>query len=108
MKKVIPLLLATMLLLTAPTSQAAPVDKNKAQAAATLFLAAHGGEGTQLVDITASTPYTTFYIFAGTNGKGFVIISADDCVMPILGYSATSTFATENMPANVKGWLDSY
>ena len=40
--------------------------------------------------------------------NGFVIISADDRVEPILGYSTTSTFNTQSMPDNVTYWMDGY
>ncbi len=49
-----------------------------------------------------------FYIFNCINSKGFVIVSADDNVMPILGYSLQSLFLTENLPSNISGWLLDY
>ena len=52
--------------------------------------------------------YTEFYIFNNTAGKGFVIISANDCVKPILGYSYDNNISIDNMPPNLKSWLDNY
>ena len=103
MKKALSLLLIAAVLTVGTFVSAAPVDKTKAQAAAISFLKAKGVEDLQLVDITGTTPYTAFYIFAGSDGKGFVIVSADDCVLPVLGYSTSGTFVTEGMPSNVKG-----
>ena len=108
MKKALSLLLVAAVLTVGTFVSAAPVDKTKAHAAAISFLKSKGAEDLQLVDITGTTPYTAFYIFAGSDGKGFVIVSADDCVLPILGYSTSGTFVTEGMPSNVKGWLDDY
>ena len=108
MKKTLFFLLLTAFACISSTATAAPVEKQKALTVATHFLEQHGGADITLTDITASTPYTAFYIFAGRDGKGFVIVSADDCVLPILGYSTTNAFVTENMPTNVKGWLDDY
>ena len=108
MKKTLFLLLVTAIVCVSSTATASPVDKEKAKTVATHFLEKHGGADIVLTDITATTPYSTFYIFAGRDGKGFVIVSADDCVPPILGYSTTNTFVTENMPAHVKGWLNDY
>ena len=108
MKKALSLLLVAAVLTVCTFVSAAPVDKTKAKAAAISFLKSKGAENLQLVDITGTTPYTAFYIFAGSDGKGFVIVSADDCVLPILGYSTSGTFVTEGMPSNVKGWLDDY
>ena len=62
----------------------------------------------QFVNIASQCGYSEFYIFNNEEGKGFVIIAADDCVTPVLGYSYDNNFATENLPHNLKDWLDSY
>ena len=62
----------------------------------------------RFVNVAPQCGYTEFYIFNNEDGKGFVIIAADDCVTPILGYSYDNNFAAENLPANLKGWLDCY
>jgi hypothetical protein len=49
-----------------------------------------------------------FYVFSIDNDKGFVIISADDRVIPILGYSLENRFETNNIPAHVEDWLQGY
>ena len=49
-----------------------------------------------------------YYIFNAENESGYVIISGDDQTDEILGYSTNSSFDIENMPANVKAWLDGY
>ena len=108
MKKALFFLLVTAFACIISTATASPVDKQKALTVATHFIQAQGGTDITLTDITATTPYTTFYIFAGNEGKGFVIVSADDCVPPILGYSTTNTFVTDDMPTHVKGWLNDY
>lgn len=46
-----------------------------------------------------------FHIF-NRDGQGFVIVAGDDCVAPVIGYSETGSFVTENMPANVAEWLE--
>ncbi len=47
-----------------------------------------------------------FYVFEGTAGKGFVIVSADDQVMPILGYSFESAAPKpNNLPLPMKDWI---
>jgi len=48
----------------------------------------------------------SFYIISFDKG-GFVIISADDYAVPVLGYSFTNT-ATENYGANIKYLFDRY
>lgn len=56
---------------------------------------------------TSTTTTPAFYIFNRVSG-GFVIVAADDCVKSILGYSDDGTFSTENMPENIKSWLNFY
>ena len=62
----------------------------------------------RFVNVAPQCGYTEFYIFNNEDGKGFVIIAADDRVTPILGYSYENNFAAENLPPNLKGWLDGY
>ena len=62
----------------------------------------------RFVNVAPQCGYSEFFIFNNEDGKGFVIIAADDCVTPILGYSYDNNFAAENLPPNLKGWLDGY
>ena len=62
----------------------------------------------RFVNVAPQCGYTEFYIFNNEDGVGFVIIAADDCVTPILGYSYDNNFVAENLPPNLKGWLDGY
>ena len=58
--------------------------------------------------LPTDTLFSGFYIFNAVNGNGFVIVSANDNVIPILGYSMEKTFQIENMPPNLKDWLNGY
>lgn len=49
-----------------------------------------------------------YYIYENANGEGWVMVAANDVVRPILAYSHTGSFRTDNMPKNVKGWLQGY
>jgi len=40
--------------------------------------------------------------------SGFVILSSDDKIRPILGYSLTNNFDFNNMSPGIKNWIDSY
>ena len=108
MRKILLSLIAWVTLSATLQVAASPVDAGKARQAAYNFLKANGIKINRLTDITAQTGYREFYVFAGTDGRGFVLVSGDDCVTPILGYSATGAFVTEGMPANLRQWLDSY
>jgi hypothetical protein len=62
----------------------------------------------RFVNVAPQCGYSEFFIFNNEDSKGFVIIAADDWVIPILGYSYDNNFVAENLPPNLKGWLDSY
>ncbi len=53
------------------------------------------------------SPYETFYLF-DIKGGGFVIVSADYRVQPILGYSLSSSIDVDKLPSNCAAWLDGY
>lgn len=48
------------------------------------------------------------YVFASNDAPGFIVVSADDCVDAVLGYSDDGTFDAENIPENMQAWLDGY
>lgn len=48
---------------------------------------------------------TDFYIINFEEDNGFVIISADKRIMPVLAYSNKGKFKTENVEGGVKAWL---
>ncbi len=97
-----------MLALLGVAAMAKPVDVATARRVADTYMGAMGMRNTAaLVDITAQTSFTEFYVFAAEEG-GFVLVSGDDCVVPVLGYSTTSRFETKDMPENILGWLQDY
>ena len=49
-----------------------------------------------------------FYVFGAENNEGFVIVAGDDRVTPVLGYSHTNGFSVNDMPPNLKWWLNEY
>ena len=48
------------------------------------------------------------YVFNRTEGQGFVIVSADDNIKPILGYSLESNFDQSSISPQVAYWLGEY
>lgn len=48
-----------------------------------------------------------YYVFHFNKG-GFVIVPADDCLEPVLGYSFKHEFVAENQPTNVQYWFLQY
>ncbi len=51
----------------------------------------------------------TYYIFNNEEGGNWVIVAADDRVAnPVLGYGNGGAFDMEELPCNMRSWLDSY
>ena len=48
------------------------------------------------------------YVFNAERNRGFVIVSNDDRTAPILGYSDTGALDPDNMPSNMRAWLQGY
>ena len=98
---------ALVLLLAATLGAwAHPVDLQRAQRVGSTYLSAMGhGQAGKLTAV--AVPYVGFYVF-NADGGGFVLVAADDCVHPILGYSTSGTFRVEGMPENVSSWLAGY
>lgn len=49
-----------------------------------------------------------YYIFNAEGGNGYVIVSGDDRTPEILGYVDNGSFDEENIPDNMKSWLQLY
>lgn len=103
MKKGLIMLLAAAV---ATMAAARPVDSAAARRVAERWMQAQGVR-VALADVTAETPFTAFYVFVAPEG-GFVLVSADDCVVPVLAYSATERFDAKELPAHVRWWLEGY
>ena len=59
--------------------------------------------------LPAAQPVTDyFYIFNAGGSQGFVIIAADDNVIPVLGYSDEKAFDPNNVARNASKWLNHY
>lgn len=61
----------------------------------------------QLVDRTTEMDFHQLYLFTAAE-EGFVLVSADDCATPILGYSAIGYFATKDIPVHITSWFAGY
>ncbi|WP_077196495.1 thiol protease/hemagglutinin PrtT [Prevotella ihumii] len=86
------------------------VSKSQAQQIAQQFLAtkAHRGIKAHFAAMPKkfmaqnTTPdFAPFYVYNAENNGGFVIVSGDDAVGQVLGYSDKGSFSLEGAPANV-------
>ena len=82
------------------------VQPETARKVAFTFLTNNGAKATQLTDLTKEAGFSNLYIF--NSNPGFVVMAADDCVQPILGYSLTDNFDAKDMPENLRWWLQGY
>ena len=99
-------MIVALVLMVAMPMMAERVTPETARKVAATFLSNNGAKAAQLTDLTKEAGFTNLYIFNAE--QGFVVMAADDCVQPILGYSLTGRFVVENMPTNVSGWLQGY
>lgn len=107
------LLLLFNYLLFVAVIQAAPVGRSDAQKKAQQFVAgklaaARGTSQTQADLSLVKEEGSCYYIFNVGSRDGFVIVSGDDRAPEILGYSDTGSFDENNMPDNMKAWLQGY
>ena len=82
------------------------VEATRAQKAAQTFLNNNGVKSAQLTDVAPAAGFSNLYIFNAN--PGFVVMAADDCAKPILGYSFTDSFSDVDMPDNMRWWLQQY
>ena len=100
------------MLICAITMMASPVEPEQARTIALNFMVQKSPTVTRSTECTLAYTWSNdrssalFYVY--NVGGGFVIVSADDAVMPVLGYSTKGTFTGENMPVNCRSWLQGY
>lgn len=58
--------------------------------------------------LTIAKKVSGLYVFNVGNREGFVIVSPDDRTEAILGYSDSGDLNPDNMPDNMKAWLQGY
>ena len=49
----------------------------------------------------------SLYVF-DQGSEGYLVVSADDVAAPVLGYSTTGSIDPDNMPDNLRWWLNKY
>lgn len=73
----------------------------------TLAELVHQEDAVMLNNKVTDTPTTFYYVFDVDN-LGFVIVSGDDDLIPIIGYSTEGTFPKEQMPIHIEKWFQQY
>lgn len=49
-----------------------------------------------------------YYVFNQGTDNGFIVVSGDYSLRPVLGYSDSGSFNLSQMPPNMKWWLSEY
>ena len=111
-------LLALFLSVVSIGLNAAPITREQAQEKAQEFLKKVKGsrklsavkERTKLGPRRAKATNTEtelFYVFNRGENQGYIIVSGDDQTLPILGYTEEGEFDYEQLPINMRSWLES-
>ena len=98
--------IVALVLMVAMPMMAERVSPETAQKVATTFLNNNGAKSTQLTDLSKAAGFPNLYIF--TTENCFVVMATDDCAQPILGYSLSDKFIVDDMPENLRWWLQQY
>ena len=106
--------IALLAVLTTLHAWADDITATQAQQQAQAFLNHHQSTGPNrraqgtTPALTYETQVSGLYVFNVGNNDGFVIVSNDDATTPILGYSDSGHIDPQNMPANMRAWLQGY
>ncbi|MCF7835183.1 C10 family peptidase [Candidatus Gracilibacteria bacterium] len=115
MKNLIKLLTLLLIFLSCNLAISAPVSENTAKSVALNFIkdidSRVSTNSMTLVYTSAKSNQNLFYVFNYKNG--FVIVAADDRVIPILGYSNEGAFTVPDITDTITGnnfwgWMRSY
>ena len=113
MKKFILFMMMTvMMLLEHAPLTAQPVNRSEALKRARKFMNEKGREITEKIypahaRAAGDLAQPEFYVFNADHQQGFVIISGDDRLPSVLGYSEQGAYVDDEMPENMRSWLRS-
>ena len=102
------LLFASLLVLSV-SGKAAPVDVNTARRVAVKFWNSYRQQDNKPVEWMEEVMFDELpHLYVFVNGtEGFVVMSADDCVRPVLGYAFDASFPKE-LHRELRYWLGGY
>ena len=103
------LFLVSALVFSSP-GWSSPVDSTEAKNLAQTFWSLKFPEQAKpnFENISHSVGVEHFYVFNNVNGSGFALVSGDDCVIPILGYSGANNCVGGELPENIRSWFGFY
>lgn len=81
---------------------------SRAVSARSVATRAIGPEGIRLVYTQSTKGVPSVYVFQNPDDRGYLLVSADDVAVPLLGYADSGTFRQEEMPPQLKWWIGEY
>ena len=98
-------------LTTSVCAWADPIDLTKAREIAQAYM--EGNHIPEVVETPVSkrgtrSGHSPLYIFNRGVGKGFVIVSGDDCLPSVLGYTEQGDFNAQTLPPTLLEWIEGY
>ena len=99
---------------------AAPISEGVAREKAARFMSSKKGKSSQArsmirksfgsssVSLTAVESNEAYYVFNVDSLNGYVIVSGDDRMPDVLGYSYSGSYNRDSIPDNMKAWLQGY
>ena len=103
--------LALGLLMTTLFSYADTVSKSEAWSKAQPYMKTQSSMSRAMRSfsgVTAEQESQPLYIFSRGEGEGFVVVSGDDCLPAIIGYTESGDYDEENMPPALKAIINHY
>lgn len=113
--QILALTLAAMTM-TAMPSLAERISEKKAAETAVKFLQRNAGRLKKVPKISSRTAVyapkergdALFYVFNNDNAEGFTLVSGDDELPAVLGYTSEGEFDYDKLPDGLKYWLGEY
>lgn len=102
--------LSLLALLIPVLLMANPISKDDAKQKALAFISERKpamARGAQQ-RLTLALTNDSYHVFNLGLDEGFVVVSGDDCTDDILGYADSGTFNVQDMPENLRAWLQDY
>jgi len=104
------LVISMLTLASVALASANPVSENQALSVASRFMAGKSltPVAMQRANRAPGQSHAAYYVFNAQANDGYVIVSGDDRVPPILGYSDNGTFDPTDVPEAMQYLLDGY
>ena len=109
-----------LLLLNVILMQAAPITQSEAlRKAAEFVIKGNGGNARSMIKgvdnigsvsatLTIAESRDAYYAINLPDNGGYVIVSGDDTMPAVLGYSESGSYDADKLPVNMRSWLEGY